>query len=131
MLLGNGGANCSHGAHTMTSQQLKECGAFCSIQFLWVIYMPDNQCRAPWQTPIATGVTLSISITVSFFIKTDYQIILHLNICDFATSKKPEFPVFLYYFNNFLSFIISSICARSCLGSRKFCLANLFPHSLT
>lgn len=50
----------------MTSQQLKECGAFCSIQFLWVIYMPDNQSRAPWQTPIATGVTSGISISVIF-----------------------------------------------------------------
>lgn len=43
VLLGNRDANCSHGACTMTSQQLKECGAFCSIQALWVIYMPDNQ----------------------------------------------------------------------------------------
>lgn len=43
VLLGNRDANCSHGALTMTSQQLKECGTFCSIQSLWVIYMPDNK----------------------------------------------------------------------------------------
>lgn len=139
VLLGNRDANYSHGACTLASQQLKKCGAFCSIQSLWINPiqslwinpMPDTQTRDPWQTPVVTGVTLSISITESFFIKTDYKIILHFNICDFATSKKPEFPVFLYYFNNFLSFIISGTCARSCLGSRKFCLASLSPHSLT
>lgn len=95
VLLGNRDANCSQGACTMASWQLKECGAFCSFQSLWVIRMPDTQSRAQWQTPIVTGVTLSISITVPFFIKTDDQIMLHSNICDFATSKKPEFPVFL------------------------------------
>lgn len=114
VLFGNRDANCSHGALTITSQQLKECGTFCSIQSLWVIYMPDNESRAPWQTPIVTGVTLSIFITVSFFMKTDYQIILHLNICDFANSKNLNFLFF---------FIVSTVSCH--LSSPVYVLGHV------
>lgn len=99
----------------MASQHSKKCGAFCSIQSPWIVLVYQNQTRAPQQTSIMAGVTLNIFITMLFFIMTDFHILLFLNRFGFVTIKRPESPGFLYYFNGFLLFILSSIGGRPSL----------------
>lgn len=104
-----------------------KCGAFCSIQSLWIVSMYHTQTRAPWQTLMNSNWSHLEHFHHNVIHNDRFSYTTTLNLCDFVTSKRPEFPGFLYYFNSFLAFILSRMGGN--FASLVFSLFTAIRHS--